>query len=147
MVTQILSYWLLQAIAMVITAALIPGLTIRGISGAFGIVAALALVNATLWDAALFFQVPDHISSQVLLLLLANGVLFWVLVKLLPGIEVEGVLPALVAPLVFTLLSLIISYYGRDIDWAAVWESTANVIEGLRDHFLSGEVTREKQPV
>ncbi len=134
---EIFSHWILQVIAMLVTAALIPGLRVTGISGAFGIVAALAFVNATVWHAALFFQIPNHISSHVLLLLLANGVLFWLLVKLLPGIEIEGILAAILSPLVFTLLSMIITYYGRDIDWLALFTQAKEFVEGVRDYFNS----------
>lgn len=122
---------------MLLTALLIPGLRITGVSGAFGIVAALAFVNASVWDAALFFQLPNHLSSHALLLLLANGVLFWLLVKLLPGIEIEGILAAIISPLVFTVLSMLITYYGRDIDWMAVFSQVRELIEGARDYFLS----------
>lgn len=137
MLSEFFSYWVLQSVAMMLTAALIPRLTITGISGAFGTVLALALVNASVWDAALFFNVPDHLSAQAGLLFLANGVLFWILVKILPGIEVEGVLPALIAPVVFTVLSLIISHYGKDIDWPMVGSWLLQTIEQVRDFFLS----------
>jgi putative membrane protein len=117
-----LAYWGLQTIAMLITAFLIPGLRITGIFGALFIVIALAFVNSSLWDAALFFQIPNHLTTQALLLFIANGFIFWLLAKLLPGIEIDGLLPALAAPIIFTLCSIAIDRYGDRIPWAAIWE-------------------------
>jgi putative membrane protein len=132
--TGTLSYWFLQTVAMALTALLIPGLRITSIFGAAAAVVGLALVNATVWDAALFFSVPHTLSTQMLVLLVRNGVIFWVLVKLLPGIEVDGILPALAAPIVFTIVSILISNYGREVDWTAVIQWASERIVSLRDY-------------
>ena len=135
---EALNYWVLQTLAMGFTALLIPRLRITSIFGAFKIVAALAFLNATLWDAALFFSLPDEMTTQAGLLLATNGVLFWILVKVLDGIEVEGFLPALVAPVVFTGLSLLIDQYGHMVDWGAIYELASEAFEMLREK-IGGE--------
>lgn len=132
-----LSYWILQTLAMALTALLIPGLRITSILGATLAVVGLAFVNATIWDAALFFEVPSSFSTQMLVLVLANGGIFWILAKLLPGIEVEGILPALIAPLVFTISSALISHYGQDIDWEKVFHTGTEEVMELRDNLKS----------
>jgi len=129
-----LSYWFLQSLAMGLTALLIPGLRITSVFGALASVVALALVNATVWDAALFFSVPHALSTQMLVLLIGNGAIFWVLVKLLPGIEVDGILPALAAPVVFTFASVLVSNYGREIEWAQLLTWFAERVRDLRDY-------------
>jgi len=131
-----LSYWFLQSLAMALTALLIPGLRVTSVFGALATVVALALVTATVWDAALFFSVPHAVSTQMVVLLVSNGVIFWVLVKLLPGIEVDGILPALAAPVVFTLVSLLVSNYGREIDWGQLLSWLSDRVRSLRDHLL-----------
>jgi len=128
-----INYWALQTIAMMLTAAVIPRMRITSIFGALGIVLALALANATIWDTALFFSVPQSFSRHALTLLAANGIFFWVLVKLLPGIEVDGFAPAFVAPVVFTAVSLAISAYGRDVDVLELGRKGAEMIGVLRD--------------
>lgn len=122
---------------MVVTALLIPGLRITSIFGALATVVAIALVNSKVWDAALFFSVPDHLSTQVLFLFLANGLIFWVLVKLLPGIEVSGILPALIAPIVFTVSSLLISKYLAHVDWIEVGKIALNYITQAKEYVAS----------
>jgi uncharacterized membrane protein YvlD (DUF360 family) len=134
--SPIITHFILQTIAMMITALLIPRLRITSITGALGAVLALAFVNATIWDAALFFNVPDSLTTQTLLLFLANGTIFWVIVKVLPGIETDGFLPALIAPVVFTFTSVIIDAYGRTIDWVAVGEWVVRTVSDIRNYFL-----------
>lgn len=129
----LINYWGLQTVAMMLTALVIPRMKITSIFGALGIVLALGLVNATVWDTALFFSVPSSFSRHALTLLAANGLLFWVLVKLLPGIEIDGFAPALVAPVVFTALSLAISAYGRDLDLLELGRQGAEMLGGVRD--------------
>jgi putative membrane protein len=129
-----LTYWFLQTIAMAVTALIIPRLKITSVFGALGIVIALAFVNSKVWDAALFLSIPDSFSMRALLLLVTNGVIFWVLVKLLPGIETDGFLPALAAPVVFTVCSLVIGHYGSQIDWAKVLDFVIDGLRGLRSY-------------
>ena len=129
----LINYWGLQTVAMMLTALVIPRMKITSIFGALGIVLALGLVNATVWDTALFFSVPSSFSRHALTLLAANGLLFWVLVKLLPGIEIDGFAPAFVAPVVFTALSLAISAYGRDLDLLELGRQGAEMLGVVRD--------------
>ncbi len=130
------NYWFLQTVAMLVTVCLLPGLKVTSLFGATGMVVALALVNSFLWDAGLFFSVPASLSTHALFILAANGALFWVLVKLLPGIEIEGVLSAFLAPVVFTLSSAMIWTYAKDIDWLAVFATLADGVQSLRDYLV-----------
>ena len=135
------NYWILQALAMMLTALLIPKLKITSIFGPFTAVVALATVNSWVWDAALFFQLPSSFTTQAGLLLVTNGVIFWILAKMLPGIEIEGFLPAILAPVVFTLSSLVISEYGKEIDWQGVFETVYGIFQHLKEYFQSSAVT------
>lgn len=142
-----LGFWALQTAAMMLTAFLLPGLTVSGPIPAFLTVVALALVNAQLWDAALFFHIPDSLTSQAALLLLANGVIFWIVVKLLPGIAIRGVLPAIAAPIVFTVLSVLIDRYQNEVDWQALYDRARTEIGTIREEVRPGsEQSRPDDP-
>ena len=123
------NYWLLQTVAMILTALLVPRLRITGITGALMTVVGIALVNAYLWDTALFFELPESLSLRAALLFVTNGMIFWLLVKLLPGIEVDGLLPALVAPVVFTCCSVFIATYAHQVNWQEVFAVTERTVE------------------
>ena len=135
--SEMFSHWILQTIAMLVTAGLIPRLYITSFIGAFFIVVALSFVNATIWDAALFFSIPNHITSHALLLILSNGIIFYVLIKILPGIEVQGILPALAAPLIFTIVNIFITQYAKEINWIEVGERAANWVQEVRNSMLA----------
>ena len=140
------NYWFLQTIAMMATAVVLPRLRITGPVGAFLMVLGLALVNAKIWDAALFFNIPETLTAHAALLFLTNGVIFWTLVKLLPGIEVQGILPALIAPIVFTAFSLAIHHYGREIDWVAVLNWVIGILEHLKEFLQTNPPQSDLSP-
>jgi uncharacterized membrane protein YvlD (DUF360 family) len=143
------NYWFLQGLAMTMTSLLIPNLKLTSIFGPLVMVVSIALINSFIWDAALFFSIPNNLSSQALVLLLANGGIFWLLVKLLPGIEVRGVLPALVAPLVYTGCSLLVAHYGTSVDWLGLFGELLKKLEALRQwlqHNSSPKVAAMRVP-
>jgi putative membrane protein len=131
---QFASEWILQTIAMALTALILPHLKITSIFGALGAVLGLALLNSTIWDAALFFSLPNTFSVQTMVLLLSNGLFFFLLVKFLPGIEVDSVLIAFIAPVIFTIICVVIKTYGHLIDWAALMAYFGGVISSLKGY-------------
>lgn len=133
-----LNHALLQFIAMGITIFIIPSLRVTNITGAVIILAALAVVNSTVWDAGLFLGIPSDFSSQAIQIVLVNGLIFWILVKALPGIEADGLLPALIAPLVFALVSSLLRKYAHDVDWIGIIEKGLEGLMSYRDN-VKGE--------
>lgn len=113
-----LSYWVTQCLAMGLAALLIPNLRVTSIVGPVLAVVGLALVNTYVWSSDLFFTIPQDVSSQTATLLLINGAIFWLVVKLTPGIETKGILPSLVAPLVFTVCSVMLPRLIPLVDWS-----------------------------
>ena len=130
---------------MIAVTVLIPGLKLNGIFGAFGMVMALALLNSTLWDSGLFHAMPEVQSLHGLVLMLINGVLFWVLVKVLPGIEIKGILPAVLAPVTYTVLTVLIQTYGSHINVIDSVKSLASSLSGVKEQMLE-EPTEPKTP-
>jgi putative membrane protein len=125
--------WITQCIAMLITAILLPGFTVSGPLSALIAVVSLAFVNTQLWDAALFFSVPNSLTVHALTLIVANGALFWILVKILPGIDTRGIIAPLVAPIIFTVISMYLHENAKDIDWNKVWHKTKDVVVEVKE--------------
>lgn len=134
---QMIQYWFLQTVAMLLTALLIPRFRIHGPLAALFLVVVLTVVNSTVWDIALFLKIPDAVSTHALTIVIANGVIFWILVKLLPGIEVNGILPALAAPIVFSIVSIFTYRYGREIDWMKVFDQVVQAVSQIRDILMT----------
>lgn len=132
-----LSPLIFQTVAITVTALLLPKLKITSIFGALGMVIALSLLNQQLWSSDLFGYVPDAFSLKSMILLVCNGFIFFLLAKFLPGIEVEGLLTALLAPILFSIFTILAQQYLPLVDWAAVWEGTSNIIVNIKSFVLS----------
>lgn len=134
-----------QVVAMMLTMAILPRMRMTSLFGAGMLVTAIAIVNIYFWDSSLFFSLPEQVNQRSLVLLLVNGGIFWVLVKVLPGVEIDGLLPAILAPLVFTVLTVLVKHYAPLVDWAEVSERAATLLhelsQSLKVYFQGGERT------
>ena len=127
-----------QSFAMVVTSALIPGLRVTGVVGPIGMVLGISALNMHYWDENLFFALPTGFDLQVFTLLLANGAIFFVLVKILPGIEIDGLMPALAGPVVFTACASLIHHYEIDANWRIILHHIEQFMIGLKSTLGQG---------
>jgi putative membrane protein len=134
--TSLIELLLLQTVSLMITAFLIPKFTVSGPLGALLAVIVLFLLNGTLWNAKLFFAVPDSFTVKAAVVLIANGLLFWIVVKILPGIEVYGFWPAFIAPVVFSITNLFVVHYGRQVNWNELFQQATVAVTDVRDDLL-----------
>ena len=132
---EMINHWISQLMAMGLTIFLIPRLYVTSLFGTIFILFSISLLNAFVWDAALFFSIPTSLTSSAITLFFVNGLLFWVLVKILPGIEVDGVFPALLAPIVFTIVSVLLNSYGKSIDWISIGAMIFDFLFELKKSF------------
>ncbi len=128
--------FLFQVVALALTALILPGLKINSLFSLVGLVGLIYLTNAYLWDAALFYSVPDSLSLRALLTLVCNGLLFFVLVRVLPGVECRGIFTAIITPVLFTILTITLSHFGEDVNWNSVGASILATIDTLRGYLL-----------
>ena len=125
-------HWASQCLAMALVTLLIPNLKITSIFGPILAVLALSLINTFAWSSTLFAAIPDQISAQTLTLLCVNVFIFWAVVKILPGIETKGILPSLIAPVVFTLCSIAIPKVAQTVDWSAVKTQAVQIVSDTK---------------
>jgi uncharacterized membrane protein YvlD (DUF360 family) len=121
-------YWVTQIIAMALTALVIPNLRVTSIFGPVLAVIALALVNTTVWSSDLFSQIPGSLSTQAVTLLAINAAIFWLIVKVMPGIESKGILPVLAAPVVFTVCAMVVPQVYSRVDWKEMLAHTTRIV-------------------
>lgn len=139
-------HWVSQCLAMAVAALLIPNLKITSIFGPILAVVALALINTFVWNSTLFSALPNQLSSQTVTLLCINGLIFWAVVKILPGIETKGILPSLVAPVVFTVCSLAIPKVARIIDWPKAKTQAMQVVTETKRLLESSQSEAANRP-
>jgi hypothetical protein len=80
------------------------------------------------WSSELFSQIPGSVSTQAVTLLAINGAIFWVIVKVLPGIESKGFLPVIAAPLVFTVCTMAVPQIFSRINWEQVQQQGIRLV-------------------
>jgi putative membrane protein len=97
--------WLLTAVALVITAYLVPGFVIKSFVAALVAAVILGLVNAVVKPILVVLTLPLTVVTLGLFLFVINAITIWLAGYLTPGFDVNGFLPALVGSIVLTLVA------------------------------------------
>lgn len=97
--------WLLTAVALVITAYLVPGFVITSFVAALVAAVILGLVNAVVKPILVVLTLPLTVVTLGLFLFVINAITIWLAGYLTPGFDVNGFLPALVGSIVLTLVA------------------------------------------
>lgn len=126
----------LQVIAMCITALILPGFKVTSLLGPITAVIALGFINMLYWDSELFHLIPDAFSIRVLSLLGINALIFFIVIKILPGIEIDAVFPAIAAPVLFSALTILLKQYAPELTFAEMASLAGDVLLNLRNYFL-----------
>ncbi len=108
---------LINAVAIYLAAAILPGLEIRGLLAALGAGLVLGLVNAVVRPVLVVLTLPVTLLTLGLFLFVLNGLCLWLTALVVDGFEVAGfwsaVLGALIVSAVSWLLTAFVSDRGR----------------------------------
>ena len=108
---QFLLTWLATAVSLIITAFIVPGITIISFSSAMIGAAVLGLVNAVIKPILILFTLPLTILTLGLFLLVVNAIALGLVGYLTPGLTVAGFFPAMFGSIVLTLVSGLINQF------------------------------------
>ncbi|UFS70040.1 phage holin family protein [Geomonas sp. RF6] len=100
--------WLISALAIIITAYLLPGVRLSGISAALLAALILGLVNTFIRPLLLLLTLPLNILTLGLLTFVINALLIMLTSAIVPGFKVEGFIWALLFSLVLSLVSFML---------------------------------------
>jgi putative membrane protein len=103
--------WVLSALALVLTARLVPGITVVDATALFIAALVLGLVNAIVRPILIFFTLPLTIVTLGLFLFVINAITFGLAAYLVPGFNVAGFGPALLGSIVMSILSFLFSSF------------------------------------
>ena len=111
---SLLFRWFLSAVALLLVAALVPGIHIADLWPT-AIVAALALgfANAVIRPVLSLLTLPLSCLTLGLFSLVLNAVLFWGVSELVAGFRVEGALTALAGSVVFSLITAAVNRFSE----------------------------------
>lgn len=102
---QFLLTWLVTAIALMMTAYIVPGFVVNSFGAALIAAIVLGLVNAIVKPILVILTLPLTILTLGLFLFVVNGIVIWLAGAITPGFQVTGLLPALVGSIVLTLVT------------------------------------------
>jgi putative membrane protein len=102
---------IVNAIALMICAYLIPGVSVTGIFGAVVAALVLGVVNAILRPVLFVLTLPLQLVTLGLFTLVINGVLFWWVGHWGIGLVVDGFWPAFFGAIVLGIVSFVLSSF------------------------------------
>ena len=101
--------WLLNALALLFTAWIMPGITITGFGAALIAALVLGIVNAIIRPVVLFFTLPLNILTLGLFTLVINAGMLLIAKSVVHGFAVSGFGAAFFGSIVLTIISGILS--------------------------------------
>src|SRR3954462_5040607 len=100
-------------VAVMITAKMVPGVRVKSFGGALVFALVFALLNKLLFLPLVMFTFPIVLVSLGLFLIIINAFLFWVADKIVKGVKLAGLGPAILASIVVTLINWAIMFAVR----------------------------------
>ena len=107
---QFLLTWLLTALALVITANIVPGFVVKNFVAALVAAVILGLVNAIIRPILVLLTLPITLVTLGLFLFVVNALTIWLAGSITPGFIVTGFLPALVGSIVLTIVASVLNF-------------------------------------
>ena len=102
---NLLVVWLLNALALLAGAYLMPSIEVSGFGGALIAAAVIGLVNMLIRPLLVLLTLPITLLTLGLFILVINGLLFFGVGALLEGFEVQGLWSGMLGALLYSLIS------------------------------------------
>lgn len=106
---SILVSWLVNAVALYVTAWIVPGILISGGLGPLLLAAlVIGLINAIVRPVAVVLTLPITILTLGLFYLVLNGLLFYLAAAVTPGFALSGLWAAVLGALVMSVVGMVL---------------------------------------
>ncbi len=106
---RLILLWILNALALLAVAYLLPGIHVDGFIGALLAALVLGLINALIRPLLILLTLPITVLTLGLFILVINGLLFWFVGSVLQGFEVSGFWVGVMGALLYSILSSVFS--------------------------------------
>lgn len=106
---RILIGWLLNAIALLAVAYLMPSIHVASIGSALIAALVLGLANTLVRPVLVILTLPVTLLTLGLFLLVINGLLFWAVGSFLEGFSVGGFWPGFFGAILYSLISWLLT--------------------------------------
>jgi putative membrane protein len=109
MILRLALVWLINAVALVAVAYLMPSVAVTSVGAALVAALVLGLVNAVVRPVLVLLTLPVTILTLGLFIFVLNGLLFWMVGTWLEGFDVGGFWPGVIGAILFSLVSWLLS--------------------------------------
>jgi len=106
---NILIKWLINTIAITVSAFLIPSVRLDGFWAAFWTAVVLGLINAVIKPILVILTLPINILTLGLFTLVINALMILLVSKIVPGFEIVGFWRAMLFSIILTIINAIIN--------------------------------------
>ena len=106
---RLLLVWLINTVALMAVAYLMPSVTISSFGAALIASAVLGLVNTVIRPVLVLLTLPVTVLTLGLFIFVINGLLFWMVASWLEGFEVAGFWSGVLGAIVYSLISWLLS--------------------------------------
>ncbi|HEY4694776.1 MAG TPA: phage holin family protein [Candidatus Nanoarchaeia archaeon] len=105
---QLLISWLVNSIALFVTAKLVPGIRVDDLTTLFLASLVIGVINTLIKPVLQIISLPITILTLGIFALIINAALLNLAAWLVPGFEVNGFLPAFLGAIVLSVVSTIL---------------------------------------
>jgi putative membrane protein len=106
---KLLVVWLINALALVAVAYLMPSIEVSSFGAALVAALVLGLVNAFVRPILVLLTLPVTVLTLGLFIFVINGLLFWMVASFLEGFHVTGFWSSVLGAIVYSLISWLLS--------------------------------------
>jgi putative membrane protein len=101
--------WLLNALALLAVAYLVPDINITGLDVALIAAVLIGLVNMLIRPLLVVLTLPITILTVGLFVLVINGILFWSVGHYLSGFDVNTIIAGIIGALAYSIISWLLA--------------------------------------
>lgn len=106
---ELILVWILNAVALLVVAYVLPGITVASFGSALIAALVLGLLNTLVKPVLILLTLPITIVTLGLFLLVLNALVFWFVGSVLKGFQVNGFWWALLGAFVYSVVSGLLS--------------------------------------
>ena len=109
MILRLLLVWLVNAVALIAVAYLMPSVSVSSFGAALVAALVLGLLNAVVRPVLVLLTLPVTILTLGLFIFVLNGLLFWAVGAWLEGFHVGGFWAGVLGAILFSIVSWLLS--------------------------------------
>jgi putative membrane protein len=106
-----LLHWAVSAVALILTAYLVRGFTVRSFWAALLAAAVIGLANIVIWPLLMFLTLPINILTLGLFTFVVNGAVLRIAAMVLPGFQIDSWLAAIFGSVILSLVGTGLHYF------------------------------------